>query len=165
MMVFRRNQTDQTAYHQKYFRPSCLPALNLRLDTWEFFSPFYDKTYDQVQIPAELTKTPEDTLLNYFSILREAENLSGRSCGTVGRARIPFPIAYNFLSKEYKNKVSYEHYLHSFAGIRHTSLIKLCRVPNIIHGIRFFYEMETIEGFEGKGLIFWILLWIYSTCS
>ena len=128
--MFQRNQNEQTAYHQKYFRPSCSPALNLKFGTWEFFAPFEGKPYDQIQIPPEVTNTPEDTLLNYFSILREAENLGGRSCGSVGQARIPFPIAYNFLSKDYQNKLSYEHYFHSFAGIGHTSLIKLCRVSD-----------------------------------
>ncbi|GAA0343372.1 hypothetical protein GCM10008967_37270 [Bacillus carboniphilus] len=148
--MLQRNQIDETTYHQKYFRPSCLPALNLRFQSFAFFHPYYEKKHDQIHLPTELTKTPEDTVLNYFSILREAENMLGRSCGTVGHARIPFPLAYNFLSEEYKRKLSYEDYLHSFAGIGHTSLIKLCRVPNVKHGLRFFYEMETIEGFEGK---------------
>lgn len=149
-MMLLRNQVDQTAYHQKYFRPSCLPALNLRFETSEFFHPYYEKTHDQVSVPADLTSTPEETLLNYFSILREAENIGGRSCGTVGHARIPYPLAYNFLSREYQKKLSYEEYLHSFAGIGHTSLIKLCRVPDVKREIRFFYEMETIEAFEGS---------------
>lgn len=100
MKVLLRNQLDPVAYHQKYFRPSRLPALNMRFTTWEFLQPYYEKTHDQIQLPAELTKTPEDTLLNYFSILRKAENMGGRSCGTVGNARIPFPLAYNFLSEE-----------------------------------------------------------------
>jgi hypothetical protein len=150
MKVLQRNQLDINTYHQKYFRPSCLPALNLRFDTWESFSPYYDKKIDQIQIPTELTYTPEDTILNYFSLLRDAENLGGRSCGSVGHARTPFPIAYNFLSKEYQRKLSYEEYFNSFAGIGHTSLIKLCRVPDVNQGIRFFYEIETIEGFKEK---------------
>lgn len=148
MNVFLRNQTDPVAYHQKYFRPSSLLALNLRFTTSEFLQPFVEKTHDQIQVPAEWTKTPVDTLLNYFSILREAENLGGRSCGTVGHARTPFPLAYNFLSKEYQKTLTYEDYFHSFAGIGHTSLIKLCRVPDGKRGIRFFYEIETIEGFK-----------------
>jgi hypothetical protein len=79
--------------------------------------------------------------------LRDAENIAGRSCGTVGNARTPFPLAYNFLSKDYQKKWSYPDYLHSFAGVGHTSLIKLFRVPDGNNGIRFFYEIETIEGF------------------
>ncbi|MGJ7910468.1 hypothetical protein [Neobacillus sp. LXY-1] len=147
MNVFQRNQMENTTYHQQYFRPSCLPALNLRFATSEFYSLFSEKTHhDQIKLPSELTITPEETLLNYFSVLREAENLGGRSCGTVGQARTPFPIAYNFLSEEYQRKLTYEDYFHSFAGVGHTSLIKLCRVPDRKHGIRFFYEIETIEG-------------------
>lgn len=150
MNVLLRNQMDITAYHQKYFRPSCLPALNLKFPTSEFFHPFYEKTHDQILVPTELTRTPEDTLINYFSILREAENVGGRSCGSIGHAQIPYPLAYNFLSEEYQKKLSYEEYLNSFAGIGHTSLIKLCRVPDLKQGIKFFYEIETIEAFEGK---------------
>ena len=141
---------DKTSYHQRFFRPSCLPALNLRFTFWEFIQPYSEKTHDQIQVPAELTKTPEDTLLNYFSILREAENMGGRSCGSIGHARIPFPLAYNFLSEKYQKKLSYEEYLNSFAGIGHTSLIKLCRIPDGKQEIKFFYEIETIEAFEGK---------------
>ncbi|MDR4985368.1 hypothetical protein CN491_07130 [Bacillus cereus] len=148
--MLKHNQQDITSYPQKYFRPSCLKALNLRFSNWEFFAPYYNKTQKEIQVPTELTRTPEDTLLNYFSILREAENMGERSCGSIGQARIPFPIAYNFLSKEYQNKLSYEEYFNSFAGIGHTSLLKLCRVPDGRRGIRFFYEIETIEGFEGK---------------
>jgi hypothetical protein len=148
--MINRNQMDKISYHEKYFRPSCMKALNLRFDTSEFFSPYYDKTPDQINLPTDLTNNPEDTILNYFSILRDAENLYGRSCGTVGHARIPFPLAYNFLSKEYQKNLSFEDYLHSFAGIGHTNLIKLCQVPDVKGRIKFFYEIETIEGFEGK---------------
>ncbi|MGE6378601.1 hypothetical protein [Peribacillus muralis] len=145
-----QNQMDDPSYHQRYFRPSCLPALNLRLSDWKFFEPYYEKTHGQIQLPAKLTKTPEDTLLNYFSLLREAENIAGRSCGTIGNGNIPFPIAFNFLSKNYQKKLSYHKYVHSFSGIGHTSLMKLCRVPDVSTGIKFFYEIETIEAFEGK---------------
>lgn len=145
-----RNQMDISEYNHKHFRPSCLPSLNLRFASWDLFGPNYEKPHDQIQIPTEWNRTPEDTVLNYFSLLREAENMGGRSCGSIGQAKIPFPIAYNFLSKEFKRKVSYEEYLHSFAGIGHTSLIKLCRVPDGNRGIKFFYEIETIEGIEGQ---------------
>ncbi|GHI01175.1 hypothetical protein [Neobacillus kokaensis] len=144
------NQRDINTYHQRFFRPSCLQALNLRFETGDFFSAYFDKAHDQIQLPPELTKTPEDTLLNYFSILREAENMRARSCGTVGHARNPFPTAYNLLSKEYQHKLSFNDYIKSFEGIGHTSLIKLCRVPDEKRGIRFFYEIETIEGIENR---------------
>ncbi len=149
-VLLKRGQIDSASYHQKYFRPSCLKALNLRFDSWEYFAPFYEKSHDQIRLPSDWTKTPENTLLNYFSLLREAENVGGRSCGTIGQAKLPFPIAYNFLSEAYQDRLSYEEYLHSFAGIGHTSLIKLLHVPDKKGGIRFFYEIETIEGLEGR---------------
>lgn len=145
----KQNQMDINSIHQKYFRPSCLRALNVRFGG-EFYSHFSEKPHDQINLPPEWLRTPEETLLNYFSILREAENLGGRSCGTVGQARTPFSIAYNFLSREYQKKLSYDEYFHSFAGIGHTSLIKLFYVPDGKNGLKFFYEMETIEGFKGK---------------
>lgn len=150
MNMLLRNQMDKTAYHQRFFRPSCLLALNLRFETSEFFDPYYEKTHDQILVPSELIRTPNNTLLNYFSILREAENIGGRSCGSIGQARIPYPLAYNFLSEEYQKRLSYEEYFNSFAGIGHTSLIKLCQVPDIKRGIKFFYEIETIEAFQAN---------------
>lgn len=135
---------------EKHFRPSCLPALNQRLKQSDFFLPYYEKGPNEIVLPPELTATPYDTVLNYFSILREAENFDLRACGSIGQARLPFPIAYNFLSKEYQQTLSYEEYLASFSGIGHTSLIKLQRVPDGKHGIKYFYEIETIEGMSGK---------------
>lgn len=147
-----RNQKDHNAYNQMYFRPSCMPALNRKVISSNFFDPYYEKTYSHIQVPATLTRTPEETILNYFSILREADNtIEKRSCGTIGYARIPYPLAYNFLSKEYKQKISYEEYLHWFAGIGHINLIKLARIFNENQEeVNFFYEMETIEAFEGS---------------
>ncbi|WP_445491250.1 hypothetical protein [Niallia sp. 03133] len=112
-------------------------------ENFEVFAPFYDKTYKQILLPAEWTATPEDTLLNYFSLLREAYYMEGRSCGSIGQGQYPFPLAYNFLSQEYQNRV-HEDYIRSFAGIGHTSLIKLCRVPDEKGFIRFFYP--TLNG-------------------
>ena len=141
---------DSVSSHQRFFRPSCLPALNLRFAKWTFFQPYDGKTFDQINVPLELTRTPEDTVINYFSVLREAAFMGGRSCGTIGQATNPFPLAYNFFTKEFQQKISYETYLDSFAGVGHTSLIKLCQVPDEKQGIKFFYEIETIEGFEGR---------------
>jgi len=50
----------------------------------------------------ELLKSPYETAMHFFSVLREAENLlPGKmgGCGSVGMAKEPFPIAYQFLSK------------------------------------------------------------------
>lgn len=118
-----KESSRQYCLSSKIFPPilSCLPALNLRFTNYNFFDPYYDKTYEQIEVPADLTQSPEDTILNYFSILREAENTEGRSCGTIGEAHIPYPLAYNFLSKVYQKRLSYEEYVHLFAGVGHIS--------------------------------------------
>lgn len=144
-------ETYQRIDLEKYFRPSRRPILNYRPLGYQFFQPYYDKTYDEIDLPPSLLDTPENMLLNYFSILREAENLTEQligGCGTVGEASIPFPIAYNFFTKDYKQKVPYSMYTSSFEGVGHTSLIKLFRIPNrnSDQPIQFFIELETING-------------------
>ena len=57
--MLKHNQQDITSYPQKYFRPSCLKALNLRFSNWEFFAPYYNKTQKEIQVPTELTRTPK----------------------------------------------------------------------------------------------------------
>lgn len=154
--IKNEKETYQQIDAEKYFRPSRRAILNNRLFGYQFFNPYYDKTFDQIDLPPSLMDTPENMLFNYFSILREAENQTNKliaGCGTVGWARIPFPIAYNFFAKVYKQKVSYSTYLSSFEGIGHTNLIKLYKLPNqnSDQPIRFFIELETINGTE-KGV-------------
>ena len=136
---------------EQYFRPSCRSILNRRIFGYQFFDPYDQKTYSEIVLPPSLLDTPENMLLNYFSILREAENLTIQlvgGCGTVGEARDPFPIAYNFFTKSYQQKMSYSSYMTSFEGVGHTSLIKLYKLPNPnnIQPIQFFVELETING-------------------
>lgn len=136
---------------EKYFRPSCRPVLNNKFDDFQFFQPYYDQSYNEIVLPSSLIDSPENTIINYFSILREAENLTSKQmggCGTVGMAKLPFPIAYNFFTKEYQKKVTYSSYLQSFKGIGHTSLIKLNKLPTQPQSntISYFIELETIEG-------------------
>ncbi|QFG00761.1 hypothetical protein PB01_19245 [Psychrobacillus glaciei] len=154
-LVKHENKNEKETYQQidveKYFRPSRRAILNNRLFDYHFFNSYYDKAFDKIDIPPSLMDTPENMILNYFSILREAENLTSQligGCGTVGEARIPFPIVYNFFAKDYKQKVSYSTYLASFEGIGHTNLIKLYKLPNqnSDQPIRFFIELETING-------------------
>ncbi len=136
---------------EQFFRPSCGPILNRRFLDYQFFDPYFQKTYDEINLPSNLLDTPENTILNYFSILREAENLTSQligGCGTVGWAMVPFPIAYNFFTKTYRQKMSYPTYLSSFEGIGHTNLIKLYKLPNPnnVQPLQFFIELETING-------------------
>lgn len=144
-------ETYQQIDPEKYFRPSRRSILNHRPFGYQFFDLYYEKTYDEIDLPPSLLDTPENTLLNYFSILREAENLTEQligGCGTVGEANIPFPVAHNFFTKDYKQKVSYSKYISSFEGIGHINLIKLYKLPYTKNNqsIQFFVELETING-------------------
>ena len=141
---------------EQFFRPSCRSILNRRVFSYQFFNPYYEKTYDEINLPSSLLESPEQMLLNYFSILREAENLTSSligGCGTVGEAMGPLPIAYNFFTKAYQQKMPYASYLSSFEGIGHTNLIKLYKLPNPTNKepIQFFVELETING-TAKGV-------------
>ncbi|MFJ8063612.1 hypothetical protein ACIQYS_03145 [Psychrobacillus sp. NPDC096426] len=147
----KEKETLQQIDAEKYFRPSRRSILNHRLFDYHFFNPYYGKTYNEISLPQSLLDTPENAILHYFSILRDAENLTEQligGCGTVGWAKIPFPIAYNFFTESYKQKMPYTTYLASFEGIGHTNLIKLYKLPNqkADQPIRFFIELETITG-------------------
>jgi len=135
---------------EKYFRPSKLPSINDRFSNYNFFDTFYDKTPSEIKLPSNLLKTPEDTIINYFSVLRQAANPlegKGAGCGTLGNAQIPYPVAYNFLSSKYRDKLNYNEYLKSFGNILHINLIKLKRAPEL-NKMKYFVEIETIEGTE-----------------
>lgn len=137
---------------EKYFRPSRLSILNDRSFSTDFLWDYHEQEPSTIILPYNLLKTPEDTIINYFSVLRHGENLTeGKSggCGTVGFSKIPFPTAYAFLTPEYQQKISYNQYLKSFEGIGHTNLIKLRRIPadeKHPNNICYFVEIETIEG-------------------
>jgi hypothetical protein len=144
----RRGDRDEETNAEKYFRPSKLPIINNRSFKWDFFDGSYDT------LPEDLLKTPEDTIINYFSILRQAANPKdgkGAGCGTLGYARGPYPFAYKFLSSEYQRSLSYNQYLKSFENILHINLIKLKRIPTDEkhpNAMKYFVEIETIEGSE-----------------
>ncbi|RDU35718.1 hypothetical protein DRW41_16375 [Neobacillus piezotolerans] len=144
------NPTKRQLPIEVYFRPSCSAVLNNRFAESSFFTPFYGKSHKEIVIPRSLVSSPRDTVLNYFSILRDAENLKmGKmgGCGTVGMARIPFPFAYNMLTEQYRKKLSYPNYLKSFEGVGRTHLILLEQVPADKPGKDYFFiELETIEG-------------------
>lgn len=161
-------ERDQTLFisnsdTEKYFRPSRLPIKNTLFKNTQFFDPYYEVNYKEIKLPATLTRNPEETILNYFSILREAENLNQNQlggCGTVGMAKLPFPIAYNFFTKDYHKRVSYNKYLQSFDGIGHLNLIKMNRLPDEKDIIPYFIELETIEG-SSKGVTYFTYYYGY----
>lgn len=160
-----RNQSSLISARdaEKYFRPSCLPIKNTLIKDFQFFDPYYEKNYKEIKLPATLNRTPDQTVLNYFSILKEAENLTQNQmggCGTVGRAKLPYPIAYNFFTKDYHKRVSYNEYLQSFAGIGHLNLIKMNRLPNEKGIVPYFIELESIEG-SSKGVTYFAYYYGY----
>ncbi|WP_226679986.1 hypothetical protein [Sutcliffiella horikoshii] len=160
-----RNKTSSitNSNAEKYFRPSRLPIKNTLFKNTQFFDPYYELNYKEIKLPATLTRNPYETILNYFSILREAENLNQNQlggCGTVGMAKLPFPIAYNFFTKDYQNRVSYDEYLQSFAGIGHLNLIKLNRLPDENGMVPYFIELESIEG-SSKGVTYFAYYYGY----
>lgn len=148
-----KNQINKT----EYFRPSNLPILNDREFKSDFFSQFYEKEPNEVSLPSYLLESPEDSIINFFSILRQAANYvkgKGTGCGTIGYSKRPYPVAYNFLSPALQESMSYDDFLALFENILHLNLIKLHLVPQdktCPDGQRYFIEFETIEGSE-KGV-------------
>lgn len=172
LIIENHIENDEEVYKQnndydleKYFRPSKLSILNNK----EYnFNDLYDKKPSEISIPNELLKTPQETILNYYSILREAANpieSKNTGCGTLGYAKIPYPLAYNFLTKFYQEKVSYEEYIESFKNILHTNLIKIEQVATDkehLDSLKYFVEIETIEGSDsGVGYFAYYYGYIY----
>ena len=156
---------DNEVDSEKYFRPSKLPILNNRPFD---FNNTYNKNIEEIKLPDKMLKTPEDTIINYFSILREAANPTDKEyagCGTLGEAKIPYPVAYNFLDKSYQDRLPYKKYLKSFENILHTNLIKVKQVPtdeNHPKDLKYFVEIETIEGSKsGQGYFGYYYGYIY----
>jgi hypothetical protein len=144
----RNSEYDIFKRNEQYFRPSKLPALNIRNFNYNFFDKYSNKDYNQIVLPDYLFVSPKDTITNYFSILREASSISKGGCGSIGDAVSPYPVSYNFFTSEFKNNVEYKSYLNSFKDIGHINLIKLNNLTNknTSKGIyKYFFEVETIE--------------------
>jgi hypothetical protein len=158
---------SEKGYDEKYFRPSKLAIINNRSFKPDMLWNYHGKEPGKIVVPEQYLKTAEDTLLNYFSILKHAENLKEGQmggCGTVGEAKLPYPLAYGFLSDEYKDRLPYNKYLESFEGIGHINLIKLRGVPRDMskpENLRYFIELETIEG-SSKGLTYFAYYYGYA---
>lgn len=139
--------------NEKYFRPSKLPVLNNKDEVNELINNYYDKEVNDISIPIKFIKSPEDTILNYFSLLREAANPSDSKyigCGSLGDGNRPYPIAYNFFDDEYKKKVSFNTYKDSFSNMFHISLIKYKEVQSDNENLKYFYEIEVIQALENN---------------
>lgn len=159
---------DYSQDYDRFFRPSKLPILNTNTIDFDYSK---DNPKD-INISKELLKTPKDTITNYFSTLREAANPTSQSksytgCGTLGDAIAPYPYAYNYFTKSYKEKNTYKNYLKSFEDILHINLIKLDQVPSDKkhpNDIKYFIELETIQGTtSGTGVFAYYYGYIYLT--
>ena len=151
---------------ERFFRPSNMIILNDKRENKLY--DFYRKKYSEISLPKDLMKTPEDTIINYFSILREAANPlddTKTGCGSLGDGKAPYPIAYNFFTNSYKSKYSYKDYLKSFENKLHINLIKMNKVApdeNKPNDLKYFVELEVIEGSsESIGLFAYYYGYIY----
>ncbi len=132
--------------NETYFRPSKLKALNSNFIDLRVFS----QTFPNGTVPTSLLDSPLNSAINYFSVLQQAANLTqGKTggCGTIGFAKLPYPIAYEFLSESNKEFMPYDEYIASFEGIGHINLIKI--IPIITEDkdkYKYFIELEILEG-------------------
>ena len=139
---------DTAKINERYFRPSKLPALNIRNFDYSFYDKYSNPDYTKIILPDYLFTSPENSILNYFSILREAESISKGGCGSIGDGKTPYPISYNFFTKEYQNTLPYSEYLKAFNDIGHINLVKLNNVTDPStpkDTYKYFFEIETIE--------------------
>ncbi|RGW96442.1 hypothetical protein [Paraclostridium sordellii] len=164
----RNDEYNQIKYMERFFRPSKLPILNDKIETSIY--DLYGSENLNFKIPDNLLKTPKYTIINYFSVLREAANPNkdtNTGCGSLGDTKGPYPVAYNFLTKAYKQQVSYNEYLKSFENKLHTNLIKLEKVPRDLEhpkDDKYFVELEIIEGTnENRGVFGYYYGYIYVT--
>lgn len=138
--------------YQEFFRPSSAPILNTKNVSNILNENAGIKSYTDVKLNNDIFKNSEEMILYYYSILREAYNLEeglGAGCGSLGVSYIAHMISYNFLSKDYMSKLSYEDYYNSFKNILHINLIKLFKVQNDENDTtnqKYFIELETIQG-------------------
>lgn len=143
----RNSNLDILKFNEQYFRPSKLIAFNVRNFDYNFLDKYWNEDYNKINLPDYLFISPTNTIINYFSILREASSISQGGCGTIGNVSEPYPISYSFFTKEFRNRIDYKNYLNIFKDIGHINLIKLRNIININNAdiYKYFFEIETIE--------------------
>ncbi|MCR3757725.1 hypothetical protein KYB31_01790 [Clostridium felsineum] len=133
-------------FNEQYFRPSKLVAINIKDFDYKFFDKYFGN-YNDIKLPNYLFNSEENTIINYFSLLREASSITTGGCGSIGNSKAPYPISYNFFNDDFKKRVDYNNYLSIFNEVGHINLIKLHRLYNTNSPdiYRYFFEIETIE--------------------
>jgi hypothetical protein len=141
---------NDSNYNEKYFRPSKFQSINTE-DFTAFILENQNDDPSKITLPKALTASPSDTIINFFSIIREANQGATMKvgCGTVGLETLPYPIAYVFLSSAMKEQLPYNQFLNLFGNIYHINLIKMVCLPYTDlsnNSYNFLIEFETIEG-------------------
>lgn len=116
----------------------------------------FQKDNEKLPLVAEKFENPEDLILAYYGILREASNMLGYSggCGTIGESGLPYPYAYELLTKEMQKALPFDQYVNSFAGIGYTTLLKVLPAfapPDTPDNVKYYMvEIEVITGAKAK---------------
>lgn len=146
------NGEDVIDYSEQFQRPSKQLAMKLKFS----FNDFKDASEQSPYIKT-IFQTSEDVIQAYYAILKDASNMMGYhgGCGTIGWSKIPYPYAYELLSKETQQKMSLEKFVKSFEGIGHTTLLKLYpayQPPGTPANTKYYMaEIEVITGPPYKG--------------
>lgn len=144
-VVFNSNEINDDT--ERFQRPSKESALKLKYDAKDFIHALIESPYIQTTF-----NTPEDVIQAYYAILKDAENMSvyHGGCGTIGWSKIPYPYAYELLTKDAQQKMTLEEFVESFAGIGHMTLLKVYpayQPSNTKDKIKYYMvEIEVITG-------------------
>lgn len=141
---------DAFCHNEKYFRPSKYPALNA-IDFDDFIYNFKYDNKEHIILPDTIANSAKEVVINFFSILREANqgNAMNIGCGSIGNGIAPYPIAYALLSTELQNILTYDQFLKQYENIYHINLIAIVSLScwhKLKNSDLFLIEIETLEG-------------------
>ncbi|BBF42596.1 hypothetical protein lbkm_1280 [Lachnospiraceae bacterium KM106-2] len=110
------SQKEIAEQNERFFRSSNATALNQSIS-------FSDITSDKTN----RYTSPEKLITAYYSILRDAANVTDFNigCGTIGNSMQPYPYAYQLLTDNYQKNVNKAKFTNSFRGIAHINLLKV----------------------------------------
>lgn len=137
-------------YNEQYFRPSKYPAINT-IDSNEYLLNYNHENHTEIKLPDIFTSSASAVILYFFSLLREANQNAAMNvgCGSVGTGITPYPMAYNLLSADLQNELSYPQFLNLFETIYHINLIAMLPLNNqkpSENSDLYLIELETLEG-------------------
>lgn len=139
--------SSDDADSSRFQRPSSQPALDNKYTMAQF-----DRNRGGNPLSLNNFKAPDDVILAYFGILREAANMADYSggCGTVGWSTLPYPYAYELLSDSQRKAITLQQFEDSFKGIGQLTLLKLYPAytpPGTLETVRYhMIEAEVITG-------------------